>query len=138
MVEAGLRLKHWEDGSVVPMYLTDVDCVPAGRFQGKLVTSMRAFRPADAIKAIQITSRYPRVHGAPVHIGKPELIGIEDVTKAWQGDDPDIGDDELPLFWACGVTPQSVVEAARPPICITHTPACMLVTDVRNATLGLG
>ena len=88
MIEAGLRIPHWEDGSIVPMYLTNIDCVPAGRFQGKLVTSMRAFTPADAIKAIQITSRYPKVHGAPVHIGLPAFIGVEDISKAWQGDDP--------------------------------------------------
>ena len=68
----------------------------------------------------------------------PELIGVDDISKAWQGDDPVVEPDELPLFWACGVTPQSVVRAARPPICITHTPACMLVTDVRNASLALG
>jgi uncharacterized protein YcsI (UPF0317 family) len=120
------------------MYLTSLECEPAGRFRGKLVVSMRAFSPADAIKAIQITSRFPRVHGAPVHIGKPEMIGIEDVSKAWQGDDPVIGEDELPVFWACGVTPQSVVRAARPPLCITHTPGHMLVTDVRNAALAVG
>jgi uncharacterized protein YcsI (UPF0317 family) len=139
LVDAGLRLPHWEDRRlVVPMYLTSLECEPAGRFRGKLVVSMRAFSPADAIKAIQITSRFPRVHGAPVHIGKPEMIGIEDVSKAWQGDDPVIGEDELPVFWACGVTPQSVVRAARPPLCITHTPGHMLVTDVRNAALAVG
>jgi len=139
LIDAGLRLAHWDDPSlVVPMYLTGIECEPAGRFRGRMVVSMRPFAPAEAIKAIQITSRYPRVHGAPVHIGKPELIGIEDVTQAWQGDDPAIGPGELPLFWACGVTPQSVVAAARPPLCITHTPAHMLVTDVRNAALAVG
>lgn len=138
LIEAGLPLRHWDDGSIVSMYLTNIDCAPAGRFHGKMVTSMRPFTPSDAIKAVQITSRYPSVHGAPVHIGLPEMIGIEDVSKAWQGDDPVIGDDELPVFWACGVTPQSVVRSARPPICITHTPASMLVTDLRNASLSVG
>ena len=119
------------------MYLTDIDCAPAGRFKGKMVVSMRPFTPADVVKAVQITSRYPRVHGAPVHIGLPELIGIDDINRAWQGDDPQLASDQLPVFWACGVTPQSVVHAARPPICITHTPAHMLVTDVRNAALAV-
>ena len=138
LVDAGLRLRHWEDGSVCPMFLTDIDCAPAGRFSGKMVVSMRPFTPADAIKAVQITSRYPRVHGAPVHLGMPELIGVEDIGRAWQGDDPMLGADEMPVFWACGVTPQVAVRSARPPLAITHTPAHMLVTDRRNASLAVG
>ncbi len=138
LVDAGLRLRHWEDGSVCPMFLTDIDCAPAGRFSGKMVVSMRPFTPADAIKAVQITSRYPRVHGAPVHLGMPELIGIEDIGRAWQGDDPRLAPDQMPVFWACGVTPQVAVRSARPPLAITHTPAHMLVTDRRNASLAVG
>ena len=138
LVDAGLRLRHWEDGSVCPMFLTDIDCAPAGRFHSKLVVSMRPFTPADAIKAVQITSRYPRVHGAPVHLGMPELIGVEDIGRAWQGDDPNLAPDQMPVFWACGVTPQVAVRSARPPLAITHTPAHMLVTDVRNASLAVG
>ena len=138
LVDAGLRLRHWEDGSVCPMFLTDIDCAPAGRFHSKLVVSMRPFTPADAIKAVQITSRYPRVHGAPVHLGMPELIGVEDIGRAWQGDDPKLAPDQMPVFWACGVTPQVAVRSARPPLAITHTPAHMLVTDVRNASLAVG
>ena len=138
LVDAGLRLRHWEDGSVCPMFLTDIDCAPAGRFHSKLVVSMRPFTPANAIKAVQITSRYPRVHGAPVHLGMPELIGVEDIGRAWQGDDPNLAPDEMPVFWACGVTPQVAVRSARPPLAITHTPAHMLVTDVRNASLAVG
>ena len=126
LVDAGLRLRHWEDGSVCPMFLTDIECA-AGRFRGRMVVSMRPFTPADAIKAVQITSRYPRVHGAPVHLGMPELIGIEDVGRAWQGDDPVLAADEMPVFWACGVTPQVAIRSARPPLAITHTPAHMLV-----------
>ena len=135
LLDAGLPLRHWETGVEPPIYLTSIDCAPAGRFSGKMVVSMRPFRPADAVRAIQVTSRFPRVHGAPIHIGMPEAIGIPDIHDNWQGDAPDIRADELPLFWACGVTPQSVVKAARPPICITHTPAHMLVTDRRNAEL---
>lgn len=138
MIDAGLHLRHWHDASIVPMYLSNIECAPAGRFKGKMVVSMRPFTPADVVKAVQITSRYPRVHGAPVHIGLPELIGIEDINRAWQGDNPQLLSDQLPVFWACGVTPQSVVRDARPPICITHTPAHMLVTDVRNASLAVG
>ena len=138
LVDAGLRLRHWEDGSVCPMFLTDIDCAPAGRFRSKLVVSMRPFTPANAVKAVQITSRYPRVHGAPVHLGMPELIGIEDIGRAWQGDDPVLAADEMPVFWACGVTPQVALRSARPPLAITHTPAHMLVTDLRNASLAVG
>lgn len=120
------------------MFLTDIECVPAGRFRSRMVVSMRPFSPADAIRAVQITSRYPRVHGAPIHLGMPERIGIDDVGRAWQGDDPVLAPGEMPVFWACGVTPQVAVRSARPPIAITHTPAHMLVTDVRNASLAVG
>jgi uncharacterized protein YcsI (UPF0317 family) len=117
------------------MYRTSVDTVPAGRFRGKLVVSMRPFPPADAIRAIEITSRYPRVHGAPVHIGFPEKIGIRDLGRPWVGDATEVREDEIPLFWACGVTPQSVVLDAKPSLCITHAPGHMLVTDLENASL---
>jgi len=135
LIEAGVPVRHVAQGRNVPMYLTNVDTAPAGPFHGKLVVSMRAFTPANAIRAIEITSRYPRVHGAPVHIGKPELIGIEDLDKPWVGDATEVRDDELPVFWACGVTPQSVVRNARPPLCITHTPGHMVLTDLTNASL---
>ena len=138
LVDAGLTLRHWRGGRVCPMYLTDIECAPAGRFRSRMVVSMRPFPPADAIKAVQITSRYPRVHGAPVHLGMPERIGIGNVERAWQGDDPVIAPGELPVFWACGVTPQVALRAARPPLAITHTPAHMLVTDLRNASLAVG
>ena len=135
LIEAGVPVRHIAQGKNVPMYLTSVDTAPAGPFHGQLVVSMRAFTPANAIRAIEITARYPRVHGAPVHIGKPELIGIEDLDRPWVGDATEVRDDELPVFWACGVTPQAVVRNARPPLCITHTPGHMLVTDLTNASL---
>jgi uncharacterized protein YcsI (UPF0317 family) len=135
LIDAGVPVRHIEQGKNVPMYLTNVDTAPAGPFHGRLVVSMRAFTPANAIRAIEITSRYPRVHGAPVHIGKPALIGIDDLDKPWVGDATEVRDDELPVFWACGVTPQAVVGNARPPLCITHTPGHMLVTDLTNASL---
>jgi uncharacterized protein YcsI (UPF0317 family) len=135
LMKAGLTLRYVEQGRNVPMYRTDVDTVPAGRFRGKLVVSMRPFRPADAIRAIEITSRYPRVHGSPVHLGDPRMIGIEDLQKPWAGDPTEVRNDELPVFWACGITPQSVVLEARPSLCITHAPGHMLVTDLENASL---
>ena len=135
LMKAGLPLRYVEEGTNVPMYRTNVDTAPAGRFRGKLVVSMRPFKPAAAIRAIEITSRYPRVHGAPVHIGRPDLIGIEDLARPWAGDPTEVREDELPLFWACGITPQSVVQDARPSLCITHAPGHMLVTDLENASL---
>lgn len=138
LMEAGLPLRYVEEKKNVPMFRTSIDTVPAGRFRGKLVVSMRPFKPADAIRAIQITSRYPNVHGAPVHIGRPDLIGIRDLSEPWVGDATEVRDDEIPLFWACGVTPQSVVLDAKVPLCITHAPGHMLVTDLKNADLAAG
>jgi uncharacterized protein YcsI (UPF0317 family) len=135
LMEAGLPLRYVEQGRNVPMYRTSIDTTPAGPFRGKLVVSMRPFTPANAIRAIQITSRYPTVHGAPVHIGRPDLIGIEDLSKPWVGDATEVREDETPVFWACGVTPQSVVLDAKVPFCITHSPGHMLVTDLRNVAL---
>ena len=135
LMQAGLRLRYVDEGRNVPMYRTSVDTVPAGRFRGKLVVSMRPFKPADAIRAIEITAKYPRVHGSPVHIGFPEKIGISDLDRPWVGDPTEVKEDELPLFWACGVTPQSVVLDAKPSLCITHAPGHMLVTDLKNENL---
>lgn len=135
LMEAGIVLRHVDEGRNVAMYRTSIATEPAGMFHGPLVVSMRPLRAADAIRAIQITSRFPRVHGAPVHIGRPDLIGIADLGAPDFGDPVAVRDDELPLFWACGVTPQAVVMAARPPLCITHAPGCMLVTDLLNQHL---
>lgn len=137
LLQAGVPLRYVERGENVAMYKTNIDTVPAGRFGGKMVASMRAFSPADAIRAIQITSRFPSVHGAPIHMGLPELIGIEDLERPFAGDPPRLRADEIPLFWACGVTPQVAIEQARPPLCITHKPGCMVITDLRNASLAL-
>jgi uncharacterized protein YcsI (UPF0317 family) len=137
LMDAGLPLRYVEQGHNVSMYRTNVDTTPAGRFRGKLVVSMRPFKPADAIRAIEITSRYPRSHGAPVHIGRPDLIGIDDLSRPWAGDPTEVRADELPLFWACGITPQSVVLDAKPSLCITHAPGHMLVTDLENASMAM-
>ena len=133
LLAEGVRLKHLETGAVVAMYYTSIKTVPAGAFAGPTVVSMRPMTTAHAIRAVEVTARFPHTHGTPVHLGRPELIGIDDIFKPDQGDVPEIDDDEIPVFWACGVTPQLAVRAARPEICITHTPGSMLVTDLRSA-----
>ncbi|MFM9941010.1 MAG: putative hydro-lyase [Hyphomicrobiaceae bacterium] len=132
LLDAGVPIRHIEQGKKVCTYRTGLDTVPAGRFHGKMVVSMRNFSVPNAIRAIEITSRFPRVHGAPIHFGDPAAIGIKDIAKPEFGGDPDIRPGEVPLFWACGVTPQTVIEDARPPFCITHKAGHMLITDRLN------
>lgn len=135
LIEDGIEVRHIACSSNVPMYRTSIPCVPAGRFSGPLVVSMRPLKPADAIRAVQITSRFPSVHGAPVHIGLPGMIGIKDLAKPDYGDAVPVAEDELPVFWACGVTPQAVIANVRPAFCITHAPGSMLITDLPNTAL---
>ena len=130
-----LPIRHIEQKVKVPMYRTNIACAPSGPFAGPMVVSMRPFKPAQVIRAVQITSRFPSVHGAPVHIGLPELIGIKNIAKPDYGDAVPVGADELPVFWACGVTPQSVIASVKPEFCITHAPGSMLITDLRNTKL---
>jgi uncharacterized protein YcsI (UPF0317 family) len=137
LLEGGIELRHVTCDCTVPMYRTSIATAPAGPFRGPLVVSMRPMTPANAIRAVQITTRFPSVHGAPVHLGKPEMIGIKDIAKPDWGDPVPIGDDEIPVFWACGVTPQSVIMAVRPEFCITHYPGAMLVTDRRNTEFAI-
>jgi uncharacterized protein YcsI (UPF0317 family) len=133
----GLEVRNVTEGVNVPMYRTSIDCNSAGPFAGKMVVSMRPFAAAQAIRAVQICTRFPAVHGAPVHLGDPALIGIGDLARPDYGDAVSVRSNELPLFWACGVTPQVALEAARPPLAITHSPGCMLVTDLRNSQLAV-
>jgi uncharacterized protein YcsI (UPF0317 family) len=135
LTEDGIELRHMTCGSNVPMYRTNIQCQPAGPFTGHLVVSMRPLNPGDAIRAIQITSRFPSVHGAPVHIGLPAAIGIADLAKPDYGDAVPVKSNELPVFWACGVTPQAVIAQVRPEFCITHAPGAMLITDLVNSKL---
>jgi uncharacterized protein YcsI (UPF0317 family) len=135
MLEAGLELRHLSTGVTVPMYRTNVATQPTERLHGPLIVSMRPFRPADAIRAVEISARYPSVHGAPVHIGLPHLLGIADLSRPYFGDAVEVREDELPVFWACGVTPQAVIEEARPPFFISHFPGAMLITDLINENL---
>ena len=137
LIADGLEVRNISEGSNVPMYRTNIPCRTAGRFSGTMVVSMRPFLAADAIRAVQICTRFPSVHGAPVHLGDPSLIGIEDISKTDFGDPVTIHEGELPVFWACGVTPQVALEQAKPPFCITHSPGCMLVTDVPNSKLAI-
>jgi uncharacterized protein YcsI (UPF0317 family) len=130
LLAEGVPIRHIEQGVNVPMYRTSRDCHPAGRFKGPLVVSMRPMRPEQAIRATQITSRYPTVHGAPVHVGDPEALGIADLATPDYGDTVQIRSDEIPVFWACGVTPQAVAAASRPELMITHAPGHMFVTDL--------
>jgi len=137
MLDNGLPVRHIEQGCNVPMYRTNIPTHAAGVFGGPLVVSMRPLKAADAIRAIQVTSRFPSVHGAPVHIGDPALIGIADIDRPDYGDAVEIRAGEMPVFWACGVTPQSVVMTVKPEFCITHYPGCMLVTDRKNTEFAI-
>jgi len=135
LIDEGLRLRHVEQGRNVAMFRTNLQTTAAGPFSGPLVVTMRPLRAADAIRAVQITSRYPAVHGAPVHLGDPALIGIADLAQPDYGDAVEVRPDELPVFWACGVTPQAALVQAAPPLAITHAPGSMLVTDLLNHQL---
>lgn len=134
---AGLPVRNIDLGRNVSMYESSIPTTPSARFFGNTVVTMRPFSPADAIRAIQVTTRLPKAHGAPIHIGRPDLIGIDDLSKPNFGDSVPIGEDELPVFWACGVTPQIAIRNAKPPICITHVPGKMLVTDLLNDELAV-
>jgi len=135
LLESGLTLRHVSEGRNVAMYRTNIATEVAGPFHGPMVVTMRPLRAAAAIRAIQITSRFPSVHGAPVHVGDPALIGIRDLSTPDYGDAVDVMADELPVFWACGVTPQAAIVQARPEFCITHAPGAMLITDLLNHQL---
>lgn len=135
MIEAGIDVRHITENCNVPMYVTNVDCEPAGVFSGKMVVSMRPIPYDQIVKAVTVTEQLPRVHGTPIHIGDPSVIGIKDLYKPDFGDMVTIKPGEVPVFWCCGVTPQSVVMNSRPSFCITHAPGHMFITDVRNVEL---
>jgi uncharacterized protein YcsI (UPF0317 family) len=135
--QEGIPLRHIQERKNVSMYRTSMKNRPAGPFAGERVVSMRPMKAADAIRAIQITSRFPGIHGAPVHFGDPSLIGIQDLQRPDFGDAVTLLPDEVPVFWACGVTPQNALRGARLPLAITHKPGYMLVTDIPNSTLAV-
>jgi uncharacterized protein YcsI (UPF0317 family) len=129
LARAGIPVRHREDGRNVSMYVTNRPCAPAGRFAGPMVVSMRPIPSQLVARATSITSRMPFAHGAPVHAGDPGAIGISDLSHPDFGDAVTIGSDEIPVFWACGVTPQAVAMASKPDLMITHAPGHMFITD---------
>jgi uncharacterized protein YcsI (UPF0317 family) len=133
LLDAGVPVRNIEQGRNVSMYRTNVDCRPAGRLSGPLVVSMRPVPAAQVVTAVQVTGRMPQVHGAPVHVGAPEALGIADLARPDFGDPVEARDGDVPVFWACGVTPQAALMASRPPFAITHAPGHMFVTDVPDA-----
>jgi uncharacterized protein YcsI (UPF0317 family) len=135
LVEAGVPVRHLEAGCNVPMYRTNLACRPAGIFRGPMVVSMRPLTPAQVVTAVQVCSRFPRAHGTPVHFGDPAAIGIRDLARPDFGDAVEIRAGEVPVFWACGVTPQAVAMEVKPPLLITHKPGHMFVTDWRDRDL---
>ncbi|HXD88759.1 MAG TPA: putative hydro-lyase [Urbifossiella sp.] len=135
LVTAGVPVRHIEEGVNVPMYITNIACRAAGRFAGPMVVSMRPLLPSLAVKATQVCSRFPRAHGAPVHFGDRATIGIANLNRPDFGDAVTIHPGEMPVFWACGVTPQAVLMKAKPPFAITHKPGHMFVTDWKDTDL---
>jgi uncharacterized protein YcsI (UPF0317 family) len=130
LAAAGVPVRHVEQGRNVPMFRTAAQCRPAGRFEGPLVVSMRPVPPDLVAAAVSVTARYPAVHGAPVHVGSPEALGIADLSRPDYGDPVTLAGGDVPVFWACGVTPQAALERARIPFAITHAPGHMFITDV--------
>jgi uncharacterized protein YcsI (UPF0317 family) len=137
LLEAGIPLRHIAEGKNVAMYTTNLQTAPAGFFSGPMVVSMRPVKLTQVVKAVQITSRFPQVHGAPVHIGSPETIGVYDIMHPDYGEPVEIKKDEVPVFWACGVTPQAVALKSKPPLMISHSPGYMFITDIREETLAV-
>ncbi len=132
MVDAGIPLRHQDLGLNVAMFITNIATAPAGAFSGPMVVSMRPVKRHQIVRAVQVTSRFPATHGAPVHIGDPEAIGIKDLDRPDFGDRVDILPDEVPVFWACGVTPQAVALSCKPPLMFAHGPGKMFITDQRD------
>lgn len=137
LIKNNIPIRHIQENRNVPMYKTNIACVKAGRFEGPMVVSMRPMKEKDAIRAVQVTSRFPSVHGAPVHIGNPEAIGIKSINQPDFGDSVSIKEGEVPVFWACGVTPQAVAMHVKPEIMITHAPGHMFITDLKNEDLAV-
>jgi uncharacterized protein YcsI (UPF0317 family) len=133
LLDAGIGIRHIEEGVNVPMYVTDIPCVPAGRFSGFTVVSMRPVPYRQVSRAVACTARFPAVHGSPLHIGDPAAIGIMDIGSPDFGDTVTIKPGEIPVFWACGVTPQAAVMKSKPPFAITHAPGHMFISDRRDS-----
>jgi uncharacterized protein YcsI (UPF0317 family) len=135
MLASGLPIRNIEEGKNVSMYITNRACVPAGPFSSPLVVSMRPLTPQQAVRATQVTTRFHLTHGAPVHFGAPEEIGIKNLSRPDFGDPVTIRQDEIPIFWACGVTSALAANSARLPLVITHAPGHMFVSDLKDEDL---
>ena len=135
LLEVDIPVRHIEEGCNVPMFKTNINCNEAGIFKGKMVVSMRPIPKDKIVKSVLVSGSMPKVHGAPIHIGNPEDIGIKDINKPDFGDKVTIKEGEVPVFWPCGVTPQSVIMNVKPEIVITHSPGHMLITDIKNVNL---
>jgi len=133
--EAGIEVRHISQQRNVPMYITNRECVSSGAMKGPLVVSMRPVSPDNLVKVVQVTGRFPAVHGAPIHIGDPRALGIEDLATPDMGDSVAVYPGEVPVFWACGCTPQAVVMNVKPELVITHAPGHMFITDCRDHEL---
>jgi len=133
LLDAGVPVRNIEQGRNVSMYRTSIQCRPAGRMSGPLVVSMRPVPGHQVVTAVQVTGRMPQVHGAPVHIGNPQALGITDLSAPDFGDPVNAQDGDVPVFWACGVTPQAALMDSRPPFAITHAPGHMFLTDIPDS-----
>ncbi|WP_386172261.1 putative hydro-lyase [Sulfitobacter sp. R86518] len=125
-----IPVRHIEAGRNVPMYRTNVDLTPAGPFAGQMVVTMRPIPEGQVAQAKAISGKFPQAHGSPIAVGDPAQIGIADLSKPDWGDAVEVKAGEVPVYWACGVTPQNVLLDARLPICITHSPGHMLISDI--------
>lgn len=137
LTRAGIQMRHIENDTNVPMFITNIPAASAGVFSGPMVVSMRPIPQERVVRAVQVTSRFPSVHGSPVHIGDPAAIGIADIHAPDFGDPVEIRDGETPVFWACGVTPQAVAMSVKPPLMITHAPGHMFITDKQDEDLAV-
>ena len=137
LIRAGIKLPHFDKGTNVSMFITNIQTEPAGVFSGPMVVSMRAVPKEQVVRAVQVTSRFPAVHGAPIHIGDPAAIGISDVTVPDLGDPTEFKEGDIPVFWGCGVTPQAVAMNSKPPLMITHKPGHMFLTDPADEDLAV-
>jgi uncharacterized protein YcsI (UPF0317 family) len=137
LLKAKIPVRHIEENCNVPMYITNIDCIPSGSFYGSMVVSMRPIPQNQVVRAVQVTSRFPAVHGAPIHIGNPENIGIMNIDKPDFGDAVPIRAGEVPVFWACGVTPQAVAMKSKPELMITHSPGHMFICDIQDDDLAV-
>ena len=137
MLAAGLPVRNIAEGRNVSMYITNRSCRPAGPFEGPLVVTMRPMTPEQAVRAVQVTTRFHQTHGAPIHIGDPAVLGIKNLDRPDFGDPVTIKTDEIPVFWACGVTSSLAVKAARLDLVITHAPGHMFVSDLRDEHMAI-